>query len=279
MKTLKDQVVVITGAGAGIGRQLALSAARHGARLALSDRAPDGLAATASEIISTSGVEPRTDTIDVRDRAAMATYAASVAEQFGVVNVLINNAGVGFFGFFEETTYEQFEWTMEINFWGTVNGTKEFLPHLIASGDGHLVNLSSIDGIIGVAGQTQYCASKFAVRGFTEALRQEMRISGHNVAVTCVHPGNIKTDIARNAGLAGQRDQAAHVEFFEKYMARTSAEKAADAIIAGILKNRPKVLVGADATALDVMARVLGYRYQAVMATAVKQINKRLTNH
>jgi NADP-dependent 3-hydroxy acid dehydrogenase YdfG len=278
MKTLNQKVVVITGAGAGIGRALALKAASLGARLALSDLAADGLAETGALITARHGGTPRIDELDVRDRAAMAAYATSVAAQFGVVNVIINNAGVGFFGFFEEMTYEQFEWVMDVNFWGVVRGTKEFLPHLIASGDGHVVNVSSINGLLGVPGQAQYSASKFAVRGFTEALRQEMIVNGHKVALTSVHPGAVKTDIARNAGLAGPRDQGTHAEFFDKHIARTSAEKAAKDIIDGVLKNRARVLVGRDARALDALTRILGPRYQFVVAAALKRVNSRLVH-
>lgn len=177
MKTLEDKVVVITGAGSGIGRALALRTAGLGSRLALSDVDPEGLAQTA-RLVRAAGVRAlRTDELDVRDRRAVAAYATAVAEQFGCVNVLVNNAGVGFFGDFLDTTYEQFHRVIDANFWGVVHGSKEFLPLLIASGDGHLVNVSSMDGYVGSAAQTQYCASKFAVAGLTESLRQEMQIA------------------------------------------------------------------------------------------------------
>ncbi|MFE5285997.1 SDR family NAD(P)-dependent oxidoreductase [Nocardia sp. NPDC056611] len=276
MRTLSDKVVVITGAGSGIGRALAVRVANEGARLALSDISATGLAETAAMIRQRRGVELRTDQLDVRDRQAMAAYAASVAAEFGTVNVVINNAGVGFYGFLDEMTYEQFEWVMDIDFWGVVYGTKEFLPYLIASGDGHIVNLSSMDGLVGMAGQTQYCAAKFAVRGFSEALRQEMMISGHRVEVTTVHPGSIQTPIARNAGIAGNRDRDHHAEFFEKYMAMTSAEHVADRIINGILKKKPRVVVGLDAKALDVLSRIAGAGYQRAFAAITKLGNKKL---
>ncbi len=123
----------------------------------------------------------------------MHAYAASVREELGRVNVIVNNAGVALHGDFEETSYEDFEWIMDVDFWGVVQGTKEFLPHLIESGDGHVVNVSSLFGLLGMPGQTAYNSAKFAVRGFTEALRQEMILAKHPVQVTCVHPGGIKT--------------------------------------------------------------------------------------
>ncbi|MEW1737913.1 SDR family NAD(P)-dependent oxidoreductase [Nocardia beijingensis] len=278
MTKLNDKVVVITGAGSGIGRAVALRACDEGARLALSDVNLDGLAVTADLVEQRAGRAPRTDYLDVRDRAAMADYAASVAAEFGVVNVLINNAGVGFYGFLAEMTYEQFEWVMDIDFWGVVNGTKEFLPYLISSGEGHIVNLSSMDGLVGVAGQTQYCAAKFAVRGFTEALRQEMILEGHPVAVTAIHPGAIQTPIARNAGLSGERDKAAYAEFFENHMAVTSVEKAANQIVNGIVRNRARVVIGADAKALDALSRIAGSHYQRVVVAITRRVNKKLAD-
>ena len=188
MKTLDGKVVVITGAGSGIGRALALNAAAKGAILALTDVDEVGLLETLEHARTQTNREIRTDKLDVRDRDEIASYAASVRQKFGRVNVLINNAGVALHGDFAETSYAQFEWVMDINFWGVVNGTKEFLPHLIESGDGHVVNISSLFGLMGMPGQSAYNSSKFAVRGFTEALRLEMLIAKHPVEVSCVHP-------------------------------------------------------------------------------------------
>ena len=181
MKTLDGKVVVITGAGSGIGRALALAAARQGAVLALTDWDEVGLVETAQQVQTSTHREVRTDKLDVRDRDAMRAYAASVAEELGRVNVVVNNAGVALHGDFEEMSYDDFEWVMDVDFWGVVQGTKEFLPHLIASGDGHVVNISSLFGLVGMPGQTAYNAAKFGVRGFTEALRQEMILAGHPV--------------------------------------------------------------------------------------------------
>ena len=172
---------MITGAGSGIGRALAVEVASRGSLVAISDVDEAGLAETVELVKAAGAPEVRADRLDVSDRAAFATYAAAVREQFGRVNVVVNNAGVTMTGDFEEISYDDFEWIMGINFWGVVTGTKEFLPHLIESGDGHVVNISSLFGLISTPGQSTYNASKYAVRGFTEALREEMLIAGHPV--------------------------------------------------------------------------------------------------
>jgi len=267
MKSVADKVVVVTGAGSGIGRALAQNLARCGARLALSDIDADGLAETVAGL---GAAKVRSDVLDVRDRAAMADYAAAVAEEFGAVHAVINNAGVALTGTVTGMSYADLEWVLDIDFWGVVNGTKEFLPHLIASGDGHLVNLSSLFGLLAVPGQSAYNAAKFAVRGFTESLRQEMLHLGAPVQVSCVHPGGIRTAIARNARVADGEDQAALAEFFDRKLAKTSPERAAEVIVAGMLAGKPKIVVGADAKFLDVFVRVLGARYQTVVAGVTK---------
>ncbi len=275
MKTLDGKVVVITGAGSGIGRELALNAAARGALLALSDIDEVGLMETAERARARMAREVRTDKLDVSDRAAMASYAASVKEDLGRVNLLVNNAGVALHGDFEETSYEQFEWVMGINFWGVVQGTKEFLPHLIESADGHLVNISSLFGLMGMPGQSAYNAAKFGVRGFTEAVRQEMLVAGHPVQVSCVHPGGIKTAIARNARTTASHDQATVARLFDQKLARTSAETAAQVIVDGILANKPRIVVGADAKALDALVRLVGPRYQGIVAKAAARVMTR----
>jgi NAD(P)-dependent dehydrogenase (short-subunit alcohol dehydrogenase family) len=214
----------------------------------------------------------RTDRLDVRDRSAVASYAVSVNDQFGRVNVVVNNAGVALHGNFEEVTYDDFAWVMDIDFWGVVHGTKEFLPYLIASGDGHLVNISSLFGLLGMPGQTAYNSAKFAVRGLTEALRQEMLIAGHPVEVSCVHPGGIKTAIARNARATESEDKATFAEFFDRKLAKMPADKAAEVIVAGILANKPRVVVGSDAKVLDAFVRLVGPRYQRVVAKISSRI-------
>jgi NADP-dependent 3-hydroxy acid dehydrogenase YdfG len=272
VKNLKDKVVVITGAGSGIGQALAVNLAKKGARLALSDVNEAGLAETVSRATQAGAIEVRSDRLDVADRAAFQAYASDVASHFGRVNVVINNAGVALAGDVADLTYEDMEWITGINYWGVVHGTKEFLPHLIASGDGHIVNLSSLFGLVAMPGQSAYNATKFAVRGFTEALREEMLIGKHKVGVTCVHPGGIKTAIARNARVAATEDKQKTAELFDKKLAKMTPERAAEIIVAGIQKNRARVLVGLDAHALHTFAKFTGSRYEDVVALASKKL-------
>lgn len=273
MKTLDGKVVVITGAGSGIGRALALQAADRGATLALTDWDEVGLVETAQQVQTRTHREVRTDKLDVRDRRAMHHYAASVREALGRVNVIVNNAGVALHGDFEEVSYEDFEWVMDVDFWGVVQGTKEFLPHLIESGDGHVVNISSLFGLLAMPGQTAYNAAKFAVRGFTEALRQEMILAKRPVQVTCVHPGGIKTAIARNARATASHDQAQVAKHFDSKLARMTPERAAEIIWEGVLADRPRVVVGADAKLLDWFVRLVGARYQRVFTLAARRLS------
>jgi NADP-dependent 3-hydroxy acid dehydrogenase YdfG len=267
VKSFADKVVVITGAGSGIGRALARNLAGRGALLALSDVDEAGLAETASLL---GAAKVRTDRLDVRDRQAMASYAASVAAEFGTVNVIINNAGVALTGSIADMTYADMEWILDIDFWGVVNGTKEFLPYLIRSGDAHIVNLSSLFGLLGVPGQSAYNAAKFAVRGFTESLRQEMVVAKLPVQVTSVHPGGIKTAIARNARVAEGEDQAALADFFDRKLAKLPPERAAEIIVNGMLANKGRVIIGADAKFLNALQLLLGWRYQNVVANIVR---------
>jgi NAD(P)-dependent dehydrogenase (short-subunit alcohol dehydrogenase family) len=272
MKTLDGKVVVITGAGSGIGRELAVQAAARGAVLALSDWDENGLVETARLAGEGTHHEVRTEKVDVRDREAVRAWATALREELGRVNVVVNNAGVALHGDFEEVGYDDFEWVMDVDFWGVVHGTKEFLPHLVESGDGHVVNISSLFGLMGMPGQTAYNAAKFAVRGLTEALREEMLVAGHPVQVTCVHPGGIKTAIARNARTTASHDQAHVARHFDTKLARMSPARAAEIIWAGVLADKPRVVVGADAKALDLLVRVVGPRYQDLVARAARRL-------
>ncbi|GAA3532378.1 SDR family NAD(P)-dependent oxidoreductase [Nocardioides daeguensis] len=272
MKNLSNKVVVITGAGSGIGRALAVNLAGKGARLALSDVNEAGLAETAGLASKAGSPDVQTARLDVADREAFASYAAGVAEHFGQVNVVINNAGVALAGDVVDLDYKDMDWIVGINFWGVVHGTKEFLPHLIASGEGHVVNLSSLFGLVAMPGQSAYNATKFAVRGFTEALREEMLIAGHNVGVTSVHPGGIKTAIARSARVSAKEDQAATAKLFDEKLAKMTPERAAEIIVKGIVKNQARVLVGLDAHALHNFAKFTGSRYEDVVALVSKRV-------
>ena len=270
---LQGKVVVVTGAGSGMGREVALLAARHGARVAVSDVNEQGLAETVDLLKDAGAPEVRSDRVDVAARQEVVDWAAAVAEQFGTVNVVVNNAGVSYAGDFEEMPYDDFDWIVGINFMGVVHGTKEFLPHLIASGDGHLVNISSLFGLISIPGQSAYNATKFAVRGFTEAVREEMIVNRHPVKVTCVHPGGIKTGIARNGRKVAGTNVQATDDFFDQKLAKMTADKAARIILEGAMAGKPRQLVGLDAHALHQFGRITGARYQDVVARVAGRMN------
>ncbi|WP_046319908.1 SDR family NAD(P)-dependent oxidoreductase [Mycobacterium sp. UM_Kg1] len=267
MKGFAGKVVVITGAGSGIGRALAMELGRSGASLAISDVDIEGLAQTEQQL-KAIGAPVKADRLDVTERERFLVYAQEVNEHFGKVNQIYNNAGIAFSGDVEITEFKDIERVMDVDFWGVVNGTKAFLPYLIASGDGHVVNVSSLFGLVAVPGQAAYNAAKFAVRGFTEALRQEMMRSKHPVKVTTVHPGGIKTAIARNATVAEGLDVAEMAEFFDKHLASTTPEKAAQVILSAVRRKEGRVLIGMDAWALDIIARVTGSGYQRLFALA-----------
>jgi NADP-dependent 3-hydroxy acid dehydrogenase YdfG len=270
MKGFDGKVAVVTGAGSGIGQALAIELARSGAKLAISDVDTEGLAAT-EERLNAIGAPVKADRLDVSEREAFQVYADGVKDHYGIVNQVYNNAGIAYTGSVEISQFKDLERVMDVDYWGVVNGTKIFLPHLIASGDGHVVNVSSVFGLLAVPGQAAYNAAKFAVRGFTEALRQEMLVAGHPVKVTCVHPGGIKTAIARNAVTAEGLDQEELAHFFDKKLASTTAQKAARVILDGVSKNKARVLVGTDAKALDLLARVTGSGYQRLVAAVTSR--------
>jgi NADP-dependent 3-hydroxy acid dehydrogenase YdfG len=265
MDGFSGKVAVVTGAGSGIGRALAVELARSGAKVAISDVDAEGLAETERQV-KALGAEVRSDRLNVVEREAFLLYADAIKEHFGKVNQIYNNAGIAYQGEVEESQFKDIERIIDVDFWGVVNGTKAFLPHLIASGDGHVVNVSSLFGVLSMPGQSAYNSAKFAVRGFTESLRQEMIIGKKPVAVTCVHPGGIKTAIARNSTTAEGYDQQAMAAMFDKYLANTSPEAAARIILTAVRKKKPRVLVGPDAKILDLVVRVTGSRYQDIFS-------------
>ncbi|WP_228032442.1 SDR family oxidoreductase [Mycolicibacterium sp. P9-22] len=269
MEGFAGKVAVVTGAGSGIGQALAVELGRSGAKLAISDVDTEGLAVT-EERLKAIGAPVKADRLDVTEREAFELYAGAVKEHFGKVNQIYNNAGIAYQGDVEVSSYKDIERVMDVDFWGVVNGTKSFLPHLIESGDGHVVNVSSVFGLFSVPGQAAYNSAKFAVRGFTEALRQEMALAKHPVKVTCVHPGGIKTAIARNATAAEGIDVAEMAKAFDNKLAKTSPEKAAKIILEAVRKDRARVLVGADAKVLDVIVRIAGSNYQRLFSSVAK---------
>lgn len=270
MEGFAGKVCVVTGAGSGIGQALAVELGRSGAKLAISDVDTEGLAKTRQQL-EAIGVPVKADRLDVTEREAVLLYADEVRDHFGVVHQIYNNAGIGYTGDVEVSPFKDIERVVDVDFWGVVNGTKAFLPHLIASGDGHVVNVSSLFGIFAVPGQSAYNAAKFAVRGFTEALRQEMLVAGHPVAVTTVHPGGIKTAIARNATAADGLDSQELAKVFDKKLANTSAPRAATIILNAVRKKKARVLVGPDAKVLDLVVRVTGSGYQRLFSGALSK--------
>ena len=283
MKDFRDKVSAITGAASGIGRALALDLAGRGSHLALSDVDDEGLSATAAQC-GGRGVKITTARVDVADRAAVHGWADAVVADHGRVNLVFNNAGVAVVSTIESVSYEDFEWLMGINFWGVVYGTKAFLPHLKASGEGHIVNVSSVFGLMAIPGQSAYNAAKFAVRGFTDALRIELEMEGACVSATTVHPGGIKTNIARNArandsiaALTGESTVGADADLSAQFarIAVTTPEKAAHQILAAVERNRRRVLVGPDAKAIDVLARLPVAAYQRPMVGAVRRARRK----
>ena len=226
MEGFAGKVAVRTDAGSGIGQALAIELARSGASLAISDVDPEGLAAT-EERFKAIGAPVKADRLDVTEREAFELYADAVKAHFGKVNQIYNNAGIAFAGDIEVSQFKDIEKVMDVDFWGVVNGTKVFLPHLIESGDGHVINISSVFGLFSVPGHAAYNAAKFAVRGFTEALRQEMEVAKRPVKVTTVHAGGIKTNIVRNMTAVESVDKDQLTQTFDKKLANTSPQKAA----------------------------------------------------
>jgi NAD(P)-dependent dehydrogenase (short-subunit alcohol dehydrogenase family) len=265
MSFLSAGVAVVTGAGSGIGRALVQKLALAGSALALADVDEGGLKETAASLAKKTA-EVTTHVLDVSSEEAVRSFAKDVVGRHGRVTLLINNAGVALIGTFAEISLDDFRWLMNINFWGTVYGVKYFLPALKQQPRAQIVNVSSIFGIIAPAGQSAYCASKFAVRGFTECLRHEL--GGTNISVTSVHPGGIATAIARKARLGASTPKATHtqsVQLFEQ-VARIPPETAADTILAGVEKRQPRVLIGTDARILDLLQRFRPSTYWKAMA-------------
>jgi short-subunit dehydrogenase len=265
----------ITGAASGIGRALALELAARGCDVALADLDEAGLESAAKDIIATHGRRVTMRRVDVADPKQIEDFAASSIAEFPSLNILINNAGVALLGEFDEFDHSQMAWLMDINFWGVVRGTRAFMAHLKGRPQAHIVNISSIFGIIAPPGQSAYSASKFAVRGFSESLRHELAMSNSNLRLSVVHPGGVKTNIARKARSGAHlRESVSSNELGNRFeqLARTSPAAAAQRIVRGIERNEPRILIGADARYLDIIQRLRPAAYWALLARAFKRM-------
>ena len=272
MTAIPGASVAITGAASGIGRALAIELARRGADLALADRDEAGLQTLAAEIASASRRRVSLHRVDVSEPEAVAAFAREAIAAHPALNIVVNNAGVALLGHFHEIDQAQIEWLFNINFWGVVHSTRAFLDHLASQPAAHIVNVSSIFGIVAPPGQTAYAAAKFAVRGFSESLRHELQLANSPVRLSVVHPGGIRTNIVRNSragsGVTDNERRAQSIERFDA-IAQTSARDAALRIIKGIERNEPRILIGGDARFMDILQRFRPAGYWKVMAKHV----------
>lgn len=269
------KVAVVTGAASGIGEALAVRLAQRGCDLALSDVNDEGLQRVAAQV-EKCGVRVTATVLDVGDHAAMVAWANGTMETFGRINLLFNNAGVSLAANVSDSSIEEFEWVMRVNYWGVVNGTLAFLPHLKTTNDGHIANISSVFGLIGVPTQAAYASSKFAVRGFTESLRMELELDDCKVSVTSVHPGGVATNLTKS-GRVNERlldatglNKDEYADKLTKLIQTTSAGSAAEAILRAIENNARSVIVGGDAKLISLVQRLVGDRYQKLLATSFR---------
>jgi short-subunit dehydrogenase len=274
MTAISGSAAAVTGAASGIGRALALELAARGCDVAVADLDEGGLASVADEIRRTHQRKVSVHRLDVSAPEQVDAFAKAAITAHPGLNIVVNNAGVALFGQFHEIDQTQMQWLMNINFWGVVHGSRAFLPYLQARGEAHIVNVSSIFGIIAPAGQTAYCAAKFAVRGFSEALRHELQMNQSKVRLSVVHPGGVATSIASNARMGiGVTDNLRRTESIDRFaqMAKTTPLGAAQRIIRGIEKNEPRILIGGDARFLDLLQRFKPATYWPVLARRIEK--------
>ena len=270
MKILANKTAVVTGAASGIGRMLAVNLSLEGCNLALADINAAELTETARQIGSLRRVT--THIVDVASREQVFQFAEEAVKLHGSIDLVINNAGVVVVDLLDSVPLADFEWLMSVNFWGVVYGTMAFLPYLKKQPEGHIINISSVNGILPLPNNGPYCAAKFAVRGYTESLAQEMAET--NIEVSCVHPGGIKTGIFRTARLnrfLGNMTAAKACKVFEEDVCRTTADKAAKIIIAGIKRGKKRILVGTDAKILDLLTRLFPVAAVSLVALFVRR--------
>ena len=269
MTSIRGAAAAVTGAASGIGRALALELAARGCDLALADRDEAGLQAVAAEIAKKQSRKVTVHRVDVAEASEIEAFAEGASAVHPGLNIVVNNAGVALLGQFSEIDQAQMEWLININFWGVVHGTRAFLPHLSQQREAHIVNLSSIFGIIAPPGQTAYAASKFAVRGFSESLRHELQAAASPVRVSVVHPGGVATNIVRNSRtgvrVTDNERRAGAIERFDSF-AKTTPAAAAQRIIKGVENNEPRILIGNDARMMDLLQRFLPATYWAVLS-------------
>jgi short-subunit dehydrogenase len=269
MTAIRGAAAAVTGAAGGIGRALAIELAARGCDLALADRDEAGLQAVAAEIAKAGSVKVTTHRVDVSEPQQIQDFARDATAAHPGLNIVVNNAGVALMGSFAEIDQSQMEWLININFWGVVHGTRAFLPHLAKQREAHIVNLSSIFGIVAPPGQTAYAAAKFAVRGFSESLRHELQIAESPIKLSVVHPGGVATNIARNSRSgSGVTDNTRRAESIERFdnAARTTPAAAAQRIADGIERNQPRILIGFDAKFIDVLQRLRPATYWKALA-------------
>ncbi|MGB1017217.1 MAG: SDR family oxidoreductase [Nannocystaceae bacterium] len=268
MKRFTDRIAVVTGAASGIGRATSVALAQRGCDLAIVDLNEEGLAETAAHIEKT-GRKVTQHIVDVADRAQMKALADTVVEAHGAVHIVINNAGVTVSASFARQSLDDFEWLMGINFWGVIHGCKFFLPHLGRAEEAHIVNISSLFGLIGVPTQTSYCASKFAVRGFSDALRFELEDT--RVGLTCVHPGGINTNIIRNSRYTEERRYGTRARIQRVFDRAMPPEEAANLIVDAIAHNKERLLITREAHLGDLVMRLLPQRLSARLLTKARR--------
>jgi short-subunit dehydrogenase len=274
MTAIRGAAAAVTGAASGIGRALAIELAARGCDLALADRDEAGLQGVAAEIAKAGSTRVSVHRVDVAEPNEIEAFAANAVAAHGGLNILINNAGVALLGQFTEIDQAQMEWLVNINFWGVVRATRAFLPHLSQRPEAHIVNLSSIFGIVAPPGQTAYAAAKFAVRGFSESLRHELAAAKSPVRLSVVHPGGVATNIARNSRTGvGMTDNARRAQSIERFdaVAQTTPKAAALRIIEGIEKNQPRILIGNDARFMDLLQRFRPGTYWSVLARRIEK--------
>ncbi len=279
MKHLTEKVAVVTGAGSGIGKATAIQLAKEGCLLAISDIDASSLEETRQQIAGLNTKVIAT-TLNTANKQDVFDYADEVFNEFGQVNIVINNAGVYLSASIEHTSVENFEWLMNINFWGMVYGTQAFLPYLKKTGDGHIANVSSVFGFVAPASAGAYNSSKFAIRGYTETLRMELDIKNCGVSCSTIQPGGITTNLISKARLneSTQTISGKSKEDLQKTfnkMARTTPEKAAIAIIKGIKKNKMRILIGADAVIMDWLIRLFPFTFRRVMAWVIRRESRK----